>query len=310
MNKLGPLAICGILGVTAGFPVAARATTQSAASATTTACEQFKPIRKDPPSAWFDHLRLDLCTSPDPDKVVLSYLMSADGDPALLERAQSLEPKTPATLWLIAVANRCDPFRHSCERQVAAARRLAELDPDNAVAWFTQARINDRSLEESDQVDPLLAHAVRAKRVHDYGFELTRSLLAATAKLTAEAVQPGSSIEQARVEIGVHVLLLTTTLNDTEWLKKDCIYEDLGSADETEHRKSACSAVQKVLVHSDSSGLTGTSGDAQGIEAAFRSLREASASRAGAAAILAAFRSASSESEMLKQVADATAKAH
>lgn len=161
-------------------------------------------VPEDPPSVcdgdagtgvlhvWLTQIVHSLCIRGDADSLLAAYLITlppfgshGDADHLLLARAYAIGKNNPRVLWAVALDNDCRPYIECRKnrRDVAAAKALTRIDPDNAMAWFALAYAEGNYVTTPDRSALALQHAAQAPRVHDYGFDLLKLATVATGRI-------------------------------------------------------------------------------------------------------------------------------
>ena len=183
---------------------------------------------------WITQTVRLLCKKGDADSLLSVFLFAAPqfgshGDPdwTTLDRAYARGHSNPVVLWTIVLTSKCRmPFQASeCDRMQAAARLLAEADPDNAMAWLARAYAADQNADYKE-MSSALDHGASVQRFHDYAFDVAKRTLAASGQLPIpESVLRGQKPEQFRLQIGAAI----NAADVIYWLRNGCRNEGMTS---------------------------------------------------------------------------------
>jgi len=175
---------------------------------------------------WRAKLFDTLAQTKDANDYLALYLLSGHetGGEYFLRRAYTTGGGNAKALWTAAIALPCPG---ECEQSTAAAHDLVKADPGNALAWLTLAYVLERDSGITKEVTEALKQAAKASRLHDYGFDLMRTMITAVGRVPASAAaiaaapsRPGSVEEfqlghgDGSVTVGSHVII--------EWIEHGC----------------------------------------------------------------------------------------
>jgi hypothetical protein len=256
---------------------------------------------------WRATLFDTLAKTKDPNDYLAQYLLSghdSDGD-IFLRRAYAADGGNAKTLWTAAIALPCPD---ACEKSAAAAHELVKVDSGNALAWMTLAFVVERDLGATTEMTAALQRAAKAPRLHDYGFDLMKVMLAATARvpISPEAIaaapgRPGSQEEfqlqhgDGSVTVGSHVVM--------EWIEHGCTSR---SELTDQVAEAACQAASKAREHGDSLATLGNTDNGLKLRDTMRTILAANIS-GHSEARLTLYAAATSEREFIERLAQTLA---
>ena len=175
---------------------------------------------------WRTALFDALAQTKDANDYLALYLLSGheSASDGLLQRAYATGGGNAKVLWTVAVASQCPS---ECERAAAAAHDLVKTDSGNALAWLTLAYVVERDAGITKEVVESLKKAVKAPRLHDYGFNLMQTMIAAAGRvpISAEAIAAAPSRPHSVEEFQLHQGDGSVTVAShvvMEWLDQGC----------------------------------------------------------------------------------------
>jgi len=205
---------------------------------------------------WRKNLREALRSANNADANLALYLLS-NGDTTYLDQAYTLGKSNPKVLWLAALEAPCQlpSMTLGCKPAVEAAKALTRADPDNAMAWLTLAYATERAIGRTSEILDALKHAARVPRFHDYGFDLMKASVSATALVSVPdgvlvtASGTPSSVEHARMQAAADPMTVLVAHFVTGWVKNGCTtFAEPPEAPQV----AACDAAKELFKRGDS----------------------------------------------------------